>query len=60
MTHASIENRTSKAAPRQELEASGLDCHASFSVGRVSESRGDKLDIDFVNGGEKRYLNRRH
>jgi hypothetical protein len=27
--------------------------HASFGVGQVSESRGDKLDIDFVNGGRK-------
>jgi hypothetical protein len=30
--------------------------HASFGVGRVSESRGDKLDIDFVNGGRKTLL----
>ena len=30
--------------------------HASFGVGQVSESRGDKLDIDFVNGGRKTLL----
>jgi hypothetical protein len=32
--------------------------HASFGVGQVSESRGDKLDIDFVNGGRKRFCER--
>jgi hypothetical protein len=36
--------------------------HASFGIGRVSESRGDKLDIDFVNGGSflatKQFLRR--
>ena len=30
--------------------------HASFGLGQVSESRGDKLDIDFVNGGRKTLL----
>ena len=30
--------------------------HASFGVGQVSVSRGDKLDIDFVNGGRKPLL----
>jgi hypothetical protein len=30
--------------------------HASFGVGQVSVSRGDKLDIDFVNGGRKTLL----
>jgi hypothetical protein len=30
--------------------------HASFGIGQVSESRGDKLDIDFVNGGRKTLL----
>jgi hypothetical protein len=30
--------------------------HALFGVGQVSESRGDKLDIDFVNGGRKTLL----
>ena len=30
--------------------------HPSFGVGQVSESRGDKLDIDFVNGGRKTLL----
>jgi hypothetical protein len=30
--------------------------HASFGVGQIVESRGDKLDIDFVNGGRKTLL----
>ncbi len=30
--------------------------HASFGVGQVNLSRGDKLDIDFVNGGRKTLL----
>jgi hypothetical protein len=30
--------------------------HFSFGVGQVSECRGDKLDIDFVNGGRKTLL----
>jgi hypothetical protein len=30
--------------------------HASFGLGCVSESRGDRLDIDFVNSGAKRIL----
>ena len=30
--------------------------HASFGVGQVSESRGDKLDIDFVDGGRRTLL----
>jgi hypothetical protein len=30
--------------------------HASFGVGQIAESRGDKLDIDFVNGGRKTLL----
>jgi hypothetical protein len=30
--------------------------HASFGVARLSESRVDKLDIDFVNGGRKTLL----
>ncbi len=30
--------------------------HASFGLGQVSVSRGDKLDIDFVNGGRKTLL----
>jgi hypothetical protein len=30
--------------------------HASFGIGQVSESREDKLDIDFVNGGRKTLL----
>jgi hypothetical protein len=30
--------------------------HALFGIGQVSLSRGDKLDIDFVNGGRKTLL----
>lgn len=30
--------------------------HVSFGVGQVNLSRGDKLDIDFVNGGRKTLL----
>jgi hypothetical protein len=30
--------------------------HALFGIGKVSECRGDKLDIDFVNGGRKTLL----
>jgi hypothetical protein len=30
--------------------------HASFGVGQVSEVRGDKLDIDFVNSGRRTLL----
>lgn len=30
--------------------------HFSFGIGKVSEARGDKLDIDFVNGGRRTLL----
>jgi len=30
--------------------------HSSFGVGRISEDRGDRLDIDFVNHGKKTIL----
>jgi hypothetical protein len=30
--------------------------HASFGLGRVSESRGDRLDIEFINSGAKTIL----
>ena len=30
--------------------------HSLFGIGQVSVSRGDKLDIDFVNGGRKTLL----
>jgi hypothetical protein len=30
--------------------------HASFGLGRVSENRGDRLDIDFINSGSKTIL----
>lgn len=39
---------------------SDMDCkandwieHAAFGLGRVSENRGDRLDIEFVNSGAK-------
>jgi hypothetical protein len=50
-----------KAAPHQPIHVKNwrpqdwID-HASFGVGQVSESRGDKLDIDFVNGGRRTLL----
>ena len=30
--------------------------HASFGLGRVSENRGDRLDIDFIDSGSKTIL----
>jgi len=30
--------------------------HASFGLGQISESREDKLDIEFVSGGRKTIL----
>ena len=30
--------------------------HAAFGLGQVSEARGDKLDIDFVDGGRRTLL----
>ena len=30
--------------------------HASFGLGRISDSREDKLDIEFVSGGRKAIL----
>ena len=30
--------------------------HASFGLGRVSENRGDRLDIDFISSGSKTIL----
>jgi hypothetical protein len=30
--------------------------HSSFGLGQVSESRGDRLDIDFINSGAKTIL----
>jgi hypothetical protein len=30
--------------------------HASFGLGRVNESRGDRLDIEFINSGRKTIL----
>ena len=50
-----------KAAPSQPIHFKNwkpqdwID-HASFGVGQVSEARGDKLDIDFVNGGRRTLL----
>lgn len=50
-----------KAAPSEPIHVKNwkpqdwID-HASFGVGQVSEARGDKLDIDFVNGGRRTLL----
>jgi len=30
--------------------------HASFGLGQISESRGDRLDIDFISSGPKTIL----
>lgn len=30
--------------------------HSAFGLGRVSEDRGDRLDIDFINSGSKTIL----
>jgi hypothetical protein len=45
-----------KSIPIRHWKAQDWIDHASFGVGQVSESRGDKLDIDFVNGGRKTLL----
>jgi hypothetical protein len=45
-----------KSIPIRNWKAQDWIDHASFGVGQVSESRGDKLDIDFVNGGRKTLL----
>ena len=45
-----------KPIPIRNWKAQDWIDHASFGVGQVSESRGDKLDIDFVNGGRKTLL----
>lgn len=45
-----------KPIPIRHWKAQDWIDHASFGVGQVSESRGDKLDIDFVNGGRKTLL----
>jgi len=50
-----------KAAPSQPIhirhwKAHDWIDHASFGVGQVNESRGDKLDIDFVNSGRRTLL----
>jgi hypothetical protein len=48
------------AAPRKRTltnwKAQDWIEHASFGLGQVSESREDKLDIEFVSGGRKTIL----
>src|SRR5580693_7747872 len=48
------------AAPRKQTltnwKAQDWIEHASFGLGQVSESREDKLDIEFVSGGRKTIL----
>jgi hypothetical protein len=50
-----------KAAPSQPIRVKNWKPqdwieHSSFGVGQVSEARGDKLDIDFVNVGRRTLL----
>ena len=45
-----------KPIPIRNWKAKDWIDHASFGVGQVNVSRGDKLDIDFVNGGRKTLL----
>ena len=48
------------AAPRKQSlvnwKAQDWIEHASFGLGQISESREDKLDIEFVSGGRKTIL----
>ena len=50
-----------KTAPQRPIQIKNWRAqdwidHASFGIGQVSESRGDKLDIDFVEGGRRTLL----
>src|SRR5580704_10193699 len=51
MVHPPLPKRTSKNWKAQDWIE-----HASFGLGQVSESREDKLDIDFVSTGRKTIL----
>jgi hypothetical protein len=51
MVHAVLRKQTLKNWKAQDWIE-----HASFGVGQISESREDKLDIEFVSGGRKTIL----
>jgi hypothetical protein len=51
MVHAVLRKQTSKNWRAQDWVE-----HASFGLGQISESRDDKLDIEFVSGGRKTIL----
>ncbi len=51
MVHAALRKQTLKNWKAQDWIE-----HASFGLGQISESREDKLDIEFVSGGRKTIL----
>ncbi len=51
MVHAALRKQTLKNWKAQDWVE-----HASFGLGQVSESREDKLDIEFVSSGRKTIL----
>lgn len=51
IVHAAVRRQTSK-----NWKAHDWIEHASFGLGQISESREDKLDIEFVSGGRKTIL----
>ena len=51
MVHAGLRKQTLRNWKAQDWIE-----HASFGVGQVSESREDKLDIEFVSSGRKTIL----
>ena len=53
---AAVKTAPPQPIPRKNWRAQDWIDHALFAVGQISESRGDKLDIDFVSGGRKTLL----
>jgi len=51
MMHVALRKQTLKKWKAQDWIE-----HASFGLGQISESREDKLDIEFVSGGRKTIL----
>jgi hypothetical protein len=51
MMHVALRKQTLKNWKAQDWIE-----HASFGIGQVSESREDKLDIEFVSGGRRTIL----
>ena len=51
MVHSTLRKQTLKNWKAQDWIE-----HASFGLGQISESRENKLDIEFVNGGRKTIL----